>query len=149
MDLLTTIEKEKYYKAETSEYYLLYLITNKINGKQYIGITQKSIQFRFKQHCYNKNKPLNNDIQKFGKYNFEIEELLRFKTSSIYLAHRLESFMIKTFETQSPSGYNNQVVPCNLDGLECAYDDLEITTSNKEYINKMFNSIGGKYARYI
>lgn len=146
MDLLTTIEKQKTYNAETSKYYLLYIIRNKINGKQYIGITQNSIKFRFKQHCQNKNKPLNKDIQKFGKDNFEIEELLRFKTSSVYLAHRLESLMIKTFKTQNPNGYNIQVVPSGSYWVKTDYDNVEITSKNEEYANKILR-LGDFYAR--
>ncbi|RLA24867.1 MAG: hypothetical protein DRQ62_04180 [Gammaproteobacteria bacterium] len=33
---------------------IIYEITNKITGKQYIGQTTKSLNYRWRQHCKNK-----------------------------------------------------------------------------------------------
>lgn len=51
--------------------YEVYKITNKINGKSYVGITTQGIKERFKQHCQAKSC-VGNAIRKYGKENFEI-----------------------------------------------------------------------------
>jgi len=57
--------------------FIVYKITNIINGKVYIGQTSKDIVNRFKQHCTKASKVpyLRNAIQKYGKSNFKIEQL--------------------------------------------------------------------------
>lgn len=56
------------------------MITNLVNGKQYIGQTVNRIEDRFKQHCKksklnNSKCKLSNAIKKYGKDNFKIELL--------------------------------------------------------------------------
>jgi group I intron endonuclease len=59
---------------------LVYCIKNKINDKEYIGLTKRPLESRWKQHVYESNKvnswewntPLGNAIKKYGKDNFEI-----------------------------------------------------------------------------
>jgi group I intron endonuclease len=55
--------------------YLVYKITNSINGHFYVGATTKPINVRFAQHCKNKNYqyPLYNDILTHGPDSFAIE----------------------------------------------------------------------------
>ena len=60
----------------------IYVITNLINQKQYVGKTSYSIEKRWKEHCYdskkndvNKHRPLYNAIQKYGVENFSISLL--------------------------------------------------------------------------
>jgi group I intron endonuclease len=61
--------------------FIVYKITNKINGKVYIGYTSKSIQKRFQEHINwaKSNKKLqliHKSINKYGKENFKIEPLI-------------------------------------------------------------------------
>jgi len=54
----------------------IYLITNKINSKKYVGKTYKSIIQRFKEHCSKSKKSnthLHRAIRKYGSSNFTIE----------------------------------------------------------------------------
>ena len=59
---------------------LVYCIKNKINDKEYIGLTKRPLESRWKQHVYESNKvnswewntPLGNAIKKYGKDNFKI-----------------------------------------------------------------------------
>ena len=59
----------------------IYKITNKINGKIYIGKTLESVEQRWKEHCRNsirincKNRPLYKAFNKYGIENFSIEEI--------------------------------------------------------------------------
>ena len=59
---------------------LIYCVKNKINGKEYIGLTTRSVGIRWKQHLYESNKvdsweyktPLGSAIKKYGKDAFEV-----------------------------------------------------------------------------
>lgn len=59
----------------------IYIITNKVNGKHYIGQTIRSIQDRWREHCREKchsgelNMLIKRAIHKYGKENFTITEL--------------------------------------------------------------------------
>lgn len=86
----------------------LYLITNKINNKKYVGKTYKSIEERFKEHIKeSKNKtkihrPLFNAINKYGTENFKIELLGQFEDG---LLEEKEIEFIKAYDTYN-NGYN-------------------------------------------
>lgn len=59
----------------------IYVITNKINNKKYVGKTNFSIEKRFKEHCSDskrrefEKRPLYNAMNKYGIENFEISLL--------------------------------------------------------------------------
>lgn len=54
----------------------IYKITNKVNGKSYIGQTRNTVEFRWRQHYKAKdNKYFHRAIQKYGKENFEVTTL--------------------------------------------------------------------------
>ena len=58
-------------------YGIIYVITNKINGKQYVGQTTVSLQKRFIAHICNSKVhgyKLARAIVKYGKDNFEVTE---------------------------------------------------------------------------
>lgn len=83
----------------------IYLVTNLINGKQYVGKTKYSLAHRWTQHC---NRPYNtylhNAIVKYGKDNFKIEELCRCSDDAW---KELEIFYIAKYHTHyTEGGYN-------------------------------------------
>ena len=86
----------------------IYLITNIINGKQYVGQTISSVKQRWSQHIYNagngKNYPLYNAINKYGNTQFKITILA--EVYSIQELNKLEIFFIKRIGTVVPRGYN-------------------------------------------
>lgn len=56
----------------------VYKLTNKENGKIYIGITNQGVTIRWYKHCSdaiygNSNFPIHNAIRKYGKDNFQVE----------------------------------------------------------------------------
>ena len=55
----------------------IYKITNKVNGKVYIGQTTKTLSVRFSNHCCPSNgcRFLGSAIKKYGRENFTIEEI--------------------------------------------------------------------------
>jgi|SRR5271166_5379469 len=85
---------------------IIYKITNKINGMQYIGQTIHSLNYRWSQHCSKKSlcHKLSYSIQKYGKENFEIKVITRCNT--IEEMNYREEYYIKLFNTLSPNGYN-------------------------------------------
>jgi len=59
----------------------IYKITNKLNGKVYIGKTNNSIEQRFKEHLRDsrkvteENRPLYRAMNKYGAENFSVEQI--------------------------------------------------------------------------
>lgn len=83
----------------------IYQITNLINNKQYIGLTN-NIKRRWSNHkCSNDpNMVIAKAIQKYGVNNFKFEILLRNLT--IEEARQKEQEYIKVKNTKVPNGYN-------------------------------------------
>lgn len=83
----------------------IYLITNLVNGKQYVGKTKYTLAHRFTQHCTRDyHTYLHNAIKKYGRENFKIEEIC--KTDDEHW-RELETFYIKFYHTHyTEGGYN-------------------------------------------
>ena len=83
--------------------YKIYLITNLLNLKQYVGVTKFSLEERFLQHT-KRGFFLTEAIQKYGEQKFSIELIEEFKTPE--QSYELEIFYIKEYNTKAPNGYN-------------------------------------------
>ena len=86
----------------------IYLITNQINKKRYIGKTQKGYKTRFDQHCKSYDQGNRNyiscAINKYGKDNFKIELIAQVEDDSWEF---WESFYIQEYKTMYyQNGYN-------------------------------------------
>jgi group I intron endonuclease len=72
---------------------LIYLITNLLNNKQYIGQTTQSLEKRWQRHCWkstSKNSmPICHAISKYGKENFKIEILIPCASQEEILGHHM------------------------------------------------------------
>ena len=93
----------------------IYLITNKVNGKGYIGQTNRTVPFRFQQHQYRSTKakytqPLYSAFKKYGIDNFSVEEVEKITAiTKDDLSERLnivETEYIEKYNTKVPIGYN-------------------------------------------
>lgn len=88
----------------------VYLITNKINGKQYVGVTCRGYQARFKEHvqaAINGSRTiLHNAIRKYGFENFKVE-LIESNISDADIGDK-ERFYIDKYQTfyLHRTGYN-------------------------------------------
>lgn len=81
----------------------IYIITNKINKKQYVGQSVDPHK-RFIGHCNAKNKDnslIDKAIQKYGRENFSLEILGWFTDYN-----EKEKYYIAAYETLAPNGYN-------------------------------------------
>lgn len=87
--------------------YHVYIITNLVNGKQYVGVTKHTSLQRFKRHCKSKSV-IGQAIRKYGSENFSIGTVdQQFSTKKE--ADQLEIKLIELFRTRtSPhgQGYN-------------------------------------------
>jgi group I intron endonuclease len=89
--------------------YTLYLITNLVNGKYYVGWTNGTILERWKAHCWSAAQGelwyLSRSIRKYGKENFVVEVITI--ASSEYCIKEFEKLWIRALRSyDSEIGYN-------------------------------------------
>ena len=93
---------------------IIYKITNKVNGKVYIGETIRSLETRWKEHIHESfkeghgyNYHLHTAIRKYGTDNFSIEMIDNCPDEERF---QLETKYIKQYDTTNPDkGYNTVV----------------------------------------
>ena len=117
--------------------YDIYLITNKLNGKKYVGLTTKGFKKRFKGHLkeasQNGTRYLCNAIRKYGETNFTVELLAQASTHKV--ACELEKEFIKKFQTHCYSknshGYNETLGGDGMDGFKVPQRVRDLIRENK------------------
>lgn len=88
---------------------VIYKITNKINGKIYIGQTVQNLKDRWYRHCGNSgsiaelNMVIKKAIHKYGKENFTVEEIEKCDDS---LLNERETYWIAYYNSYY-TGYNS------------------------------------------
>lgn len=81
----------------------IYKITNKVNGKSYIGQTRYTVEFRWRQHQHKKdNVYFHNAIHKYGAESFTVETL---EECDIEILNEREIYYIAKYNTFE-NGYN-------------------------------------------
>lgn len=94
---------------DTEKTFCVYVHTNKINGKRYVGVTSQGPEKRWNEgKGYTPRQPhMYNAIQKWGWDNFEHEILV--SDVSVEDASLIEQTLIKEWQLQNPKyGYNAQ-----------------------------------------
>lgn len=102
------------YNKQSGKYEgFIYLITNNVNGKKYVGQTRTTIEHRFAQHKSDSKKynfPLYRSFNKYGIDSFSINELQKIehedKNKLIEKLNESEIFYISSFNSKIPNGYN-------------------------------------------
>jgi hypothetical protein len=88
----------------------IYVITNLLNSKKYVGKTTTTIKERWQEHCADSKKPrcnrrpLYNAFAKYGIENFRIEEL-EYVEDNNQLDSK-EIYWIQELQTYGCTGYN-------------------------------------------
>ena len=124
----------------------IYKITNKINGKSYIGQTIQNVKERFYQHCATKcsqailNMVIHKAINKYGKSNFTIEVIEEVESTNL---NDRERYWIKYYDSYN-NGYNS--TKGGQDGIKL-FKNLDTESIVREYksgkslreIGRLFN----------
>lgn len=90
--------------------YEIYLVTNLINGKHYVGVTSQGVETRFKEHLWDAHKGsktiFHNALRKYGVENFRLEILE--SNISPECAGEREQYYIRAYDSYyvSRKGYN-------------------------------------------
>ena len=112
----------------------IYMITNKLNGKRYIG-KALNVRLRFISHCVKpkrlwrstKRSKLNYDINKYGKDQFEVSVLHEFKNDQEYY---LEGFYYEKYYMATLEPEYNIMFGCDgggkTQGLDLDDDDYTL-----------------------
>ena len=111
----------------------IYKITNKINGKKYVG-QSNNINRRFSEHCLRSEIPIDIAIQKYGKENFVFEVL---EECSLDELDSKETYWIEK-ENSFKCGYN-----CNVGGEQATSGEgngrSKLSTEDIIVIRKAYN----------
>lgn len=136
------------YNKTTGEYEgFIYLITNSVNGKQYVGQTITTVEHRFKQHISKKKishcSALGGAIEKYGEENFIVEEVEKVcektKEALTEILNEKEIYYIKEFHSLvSEHGYN-----IDKGGANCTYfsKPIDVYDLNTKQLVKTFDGI--------
>lgn len=89
-------------------YGVIYKITNKVNGKVYIGQTKNGFKSRYGGNLYKntKNIYLKRSIEKYGIDNFEICEIIDVAFSREELNLKESMWIARNNSTDNKYGYN-------------------------------------------
>ena len=122
----------------------VYLITNLVNGKKYVGQTIRTVGLRFRSHCWpstRTNMPITLAIRKYGKENFKVEVLEVCRSQEeldereIHHATGLNAF--------APHGYNLRAG----NGRGCMTDELKQRIREKALGRKVSDETRSRLSR--
>ena len=125
--------------------YQVYLVTNRVNGKKYVGKTVYTARHRWWGHCKDarngKSTPLARAISKHGECAFIVEVLYEGSSEREILA--VEKAMIAQYRTLNPHGYNICVGGQGTSGRK-------MSTSQKEAVRaRMIGNTNGRFNKGV
>jgi group I intron endonuclease len=131
-------------------YMFIYCITNRVNGKKYIGQTVKPVSVRFAQHCRDSKlftTRLYSAMRHYGIDNFEVEQIC--SCNSLEELNQMEKYYIAKYDTMNPDkGYNmtagGEINPMDCIPARVKHDSIMRTP---EVRNKISQGMKESYAR--
>ena len=137
------------YKRELIENKMVvYAITNKINGKKYIGITTNSFAERYPHGIRAHHNPhLRNSVKKYGQENFEVI-LLEKNVKDIETLCKLEMKYIEKYDTCNvDKGYNKSLGGLGVRQIERSEEHCRNLSKAKKGINPLASYTPEQMAR--
>lgn len=130
---------------------IIYLVTNLVNGKTYVGQTRQPILSRWSQHVYEAREGssyfLHQAIRKYGKDSFKIEELYR-ADSQKELNEKERHFIQVYHSFCADSGYNQTMGGDGWSGNEASRRKLSVSMTGRifsaEHRRKLSEAKKGK-----
>ena len=90
--------------------YIVYKITNKKNGKSYIGKTEYSLDHRWNRHLSSARNGskfrFHSAIRKYGEDSWDLSVIETYQTEDETFINEKETHFIKLFESDTKKGYN-------------------------------------------
>ena len=139
----------------------IYLITNKINGKKYIGQTRTTVEERWYRHCLHAQNPkraigIDGAIRKYGAENFDYKVI---KECPIEELDKWEIYYIKEYNTyqgdNTDIGYNltlggqgGLLYDIDEDEMLQMYLDGKSAKEIAQYYNCSDKTIGSRLKKY-
>lgn len=114
---------------------IIYKMTNKVNGKVYIGQTTRRLDERTKEHIRHNKMIVDKAIQKYGIENFTVEQIDL--AENINELNQKEMYWIERYDCITPKGYNQ----CYGGDNTCGYHHKE-ESKQKMSIKKSQKYIG-------
>ena len=118
---------------------VIYLITNLLNNKKYVGQTSRDFKQRIKEHTKDNLTEIDRDIKIYGIENFKTEIIEECKT--IEEMNKREKYWISELKCRRPLGYN--VMPGGNNGhqLKMKYHKRKIMVIESEQIKELKQEI--------
>lgn len=132
------------------QYFYGYIITNKKTGKEYVGITSRSVKVRWNQHksgAKNKKYYLYRSMRKHGVDSFSIKEIVR--TNSHETIEKWEVVTILARNTFAPDGYNLTLGGEGVKGYKYTKEQNKANSERIKKIHKDNPEIGKKHSAAI
>lgn len=124
---------------------LVYKITNRVNGKAYVGLTTKTLKQRWQKHgdrtVEGLHTPFYNALRKYGFENFKREIL--YETSSVEELRVCERALIASHGTLILEGYNVDI------GGELGYVPSELRSRGESRALAKLNEEDIKFIREL
>jgi group I intron endonuclease len=90
--------------------YIVYKITNKKNGKSYVGKTEYSLEHRWNRHLSSSRNGskfrFHSAIRKYGENCWDLSVIETYQTEDENFINEKETHFIKLFESDTKKGYN-------------------------------------------
>ncbi len=85
---------------------LIYVVTNKVNGKRYVGQTIQRLEDRWSKHCSRSSgcPILGRAIRKYGRMSFTVEVVSA--CSTLGQLNDAEAYFVDHYQSMTPDGYN-------------------------------------------
>ena len=91
------------YNTEKDIFGFIYLIMNSVNRKKYVGLTTRSVELRFEEHCV-QDSYIGRAIRKHGRDNFSVH-IIDTAQSKVELVSKEEKW-VYYYDSFGKEGYN-------------------------------------------